>query len=777
MSKPRGSRAQGTARSRREGIRRILPETGFDPRSLLQRPERLHGAVLVAAVAVLGTLLAAWASAREEVVVGEIATRDRLNPVSYEVVDEAATAGKREEARRAAPRIYRPNAAYLDPIRAAIEGLPAATFERQDLSQIDPRLQEAFALDEAALAELQAFGGDEERTAEWRRWTAAFLQSLWAEDPLLSASEYQIFATTLRREVLSADELRPVRLRTAIDLGSGDSQSLELPVRRLAERAGFPRALAPLAAAPVLREPRPTLLFDEERTAAAAAAAAAAVPPSMRRQERGGVIVARGDRTTREQASLLAESREQERRAGHRSAWRWVGFAGLLALPAALFAAWLSILHPAVARNASRMAGLLVLTLGVAAVAVAGGIEFPMAATGLATLCGVSAAIVATVCYHRGFGVAVTLLFATLVAACLGQGIAAAAAIAAPALAASAMLKELRHRACLMRAGAAAGGTAIASFLLLGVLETPGVAGAAAQVIERSLIAGGGAVAAGFLMLGVLPSIERLFGVATGLTLSELRDPRQPLLRMLQQRAPGTYSHSLQIATIAEAAAESIGADGLLVYVGALYHDIGKVNKPDYFIENQTEGPNRHDKLNPKLSLLVIVGHVKDGIALAREHGLPRVLDHFIESHHGTTLVEHFYRAAQSRAEALGEEEPPVAEFEFRYPGPRPRTPEAAILMLADAAESASRSIGDPTASRIESLVRTLARRRLEDGQFDECSLTFRQLRAIEDSIIKSLLSIRHGRISYPSTSGEAEAKPPQAGREEASPLPRIGNA
>ena len=205
--------------------------------------------------------------------------------------------------------------------------------------------------------------------------------------------------------------------------------------------------------------------------------------------------------------------------------------------------------------------------------------------------------------------------------------------------------------------------------------------------------------------MGILPTIERLFGITTGMTLAELRDPKQPLLRQLQQKAPGTYNHSLQVANIAEAAAEAIGADGLLVYVGALYHDVGKMNKPEYFIENQIDGYNKHEKLSPAMSLLVIVGHVKDGIELAREYNLPRPIIHFVESHHGTTLVEYFYHAARTQAAEEPDKET-VEEVRFRYPGPKPHTKEAAILMLSDAVESATRAMKEPNPSRIESLVR-----------------------------------------------------------------------
>ena len=235
----------------------------------------------------------------------------------------------------------------------------------------------------------------------------------------------------------------------------------------------------------------------------------------------------------------------------------------------------------------------------------------------------------------------------------------------------------------------------------------------------------------------------------------------------MQQRAPGTYNHSLNVASLGEAAAEAIGADGLLTYVGALYHDIGKMNKPDYFVENQTPGFNRHDKLSPAMCLLVIVGHVKDGLELAREFNLPRPLHHFIESHHGTTLVEYFYHRGRRQAEAAaglriarGEDEEPEcpSEMEYRYPGPAPRTKEAAILMLCDAVESAARDHGRPDARPHRRAVRAIANKRLMDGQFDECDLTLRELNTIVEAVSKTLASIYHGRIQYPGGNAETPA-------------------
>jgi cyclic-di-AMP phosphodiesterase PgpH len=256
-------------------------------------------------------------------------------------------------------------------------------------------------------------------------------------------------------------------------------------------------------------------------------------------------------------------------------------------------------------------------------------------------------------------------------------------------------------------------------------------------------------IIASLLMTGLLPVVERIFGVQTDLSLLELGDASHPLLRQLAQRAPGTYNHSINVAALAETAADSIGAHGLLTRVGAYFHDIGKMFKPNYFVENQSQGNNRHDSLQPAMSTLVIIAHVKDGADLARQHNLPKPIIDFIEQHHGTTLVEYFFRQATKKSEEspYGEE---VSDLDFRYPGPKPQTVEAAILMLSDAVESASRSLVEPTPGRLQNLVDEIAMKRLLDGQFDECGITLCQLDQVKLSLVKSLTAIYHGRIKYP---------------------------
>jgi putative nucleotidyltransferase with HDIG domain len=281
---------------------------------------------------------------------------------------------------------------------------------------------------------------------------------------------------------------------------------------------------------------------------------------------------------------------------------------------------------------------------------------------------------------------------------------------------------------------------------------------------KNCMYTGAAGIAVGFVVLGILPFIEKSFRITTSMTLLELADASHPLLRRLAVEAPGTYNHSLQVATIAEAAAEAIGVNSLLCRVASYYHDVGKINKADYFIENQQSGENRHLNLSPSVSLLIIIGHVKDGIELAKEYNLPTSIFPFIQQHHGTTLVEYFYHRACNQPQQPNGDAPTISETQYRYPGPKPRSKECAIVMIADAAESATRAMTEPNASRIETLVHDLSMKRLLDGQFDECDLTMRELELIERSLVKSLLSIYHGRIAYPSSTAVSAASAAASG-------------
>ena len=353
------------------------------------------------------------------------------------------------------------------------------------------------------------------------------------------------------------------------------------------------------------------------------------------------------------------------------------------------------------------------------------------------------------IAYHLELALLLGALVSFAFAVCHGYGLSEFVILTAAASSSALMCRQIRSRTKLVNVG-----------MVVAVIVFPTVIGVNSllgqpfgwPMVSSALWYAGGTGIAGLVMTALLPFLERWFDIQTDISLLELSDLNHPLLKELVQRAPGTYNHSINVASMSESAAEAIGANGLLCRVAAYFHDVGKLRKPEYFIENQSDGINKHDDLVPTMSTLVIIAHVKDGADIAKKHRLPgRIID-LIEQHHGTTLVEYFYRRAEKQREEAGEDESSVDEADFRYPGPKPQTPEAAVMMLADSVESASRTLRDPAPARIEGLVQEIAKKKFDDGQFDECNITIKQLYAIEESLIKSLNAMYHARVQYPET-------------------------
>ncbi|MBW2620538.1 MAG: HDIG domain-containing protein, partial [Deltaproteobacteria bacterium] len=254
-----------------------------------------------------------------------------------------------------------------------------------------------------------------------------------------------------------------------------------------------------------------------------------------------------------------------------------------------------------------------------------------------------------------------------------------------------------------------------------------------------------GGVGAGIVTAGIAPLVEIAFGYTTDIKLLELANLDQPILRKLMIEAPGTYHHSVIVGTMVEAAASEIGANPLLAKVCGYYHDIGKIKKPLYFIENQTNGINIHDKLAPSMSSLILIAHVKDGVEIAWKNRLGQVIIDTIRQSHGTSLISYFYeKARQQKGENA------VKIDNFRYPGPKPQTREAGLVMLSDMVEAASRALANPTPSKIRGLVQNLINKAFSDGQLDDCELTLKDLHKIAKSFYKILSGIHHHRIEYP---------------------------
>jgi hypothetical protein len=328
------------------------------------------------------------------------------------------------------------------------------------------------------------------------------------------------------------------------------------------------------------------------------------------------------------------------------------------------------------------------------------------------------------------------------------------------------VVHQVSKRVQLLRAGLYVGGVVVVLAWLSGevhtgpLLESPEM-GELREVGVASLVAFGVGVVTAMVVSGFLPVLEGMFGLTTGISWLELSDLNHKLLRRMQLEAPGTFHHSLVVAALAESAAEAIGANAVRARVCAYFHDIGKLNKPEYFIENQVEMvENPHNSLTPTMSALVIISHVKDGIDIAVKHKLnPRIID-VIQEHHGDSLVYYFYRKAQEQLKVdeekvlkgLGNREdlPQIDQKNFRYPGPRPRTKESGIISLADAVESASRSLRKPTPAKLRALVDDIVQLRMIEGQLNDCPLTMRELARVKDSFAATMRSMLHHRVAYP---------------------------
>ena len=309
------------------------------------------------------------------------------------------------------------------------------------------------------------------------------------------------------------------------------------------------------------------------------------------------------------------------------------------------------------------------------------------------------------------------------------------------------------QRSILLKAGITVGGINILMILSYNLIS----ANPFQMTLLSDLMMGflGGALAS-VLVLGITSIIESLFGYTTDIKLLELANMDHPILKDLILQAPGTYHHSIIVGSLVEAAAKSIAANPLLARVSAYYHDIGKLKKPLYFIENAGGGENKHDHLTPTMSSLILISHVKDGVELAHENRLGERIGHIIQQHHGTSLISYFYQKAKEKENPEMEL---INEKDFRYPGPKPQTKEAGIVMLADSVEAASRALTEPTSSRIKSLVQRITNNIFVDGQLEECELTLKDLQKIQENFNRILTAIFHQRIDYPLSTGSESPK------------------
>lgn len=643
---------------------------------------------------------------------GKPAPRTFRAPRSIQYVDQEATDALKQTAAAAIAPVYVfDQQAQAEARRGIVEFFSAAASARTTYSE-DTTAQAAFLTDQ--------FGS---------RFDTATIEAVVAL-PSASLDTVARNVETLVGGILSArlmeDDLATARTQLAA--------SAELMPLTLQER------LAVISVGNAFIEP--TLVVDEAATERTRQQAMERVAPVVIAVQEGENIVERGDIVTARDIDLVRSLGGLDQGIGTASVIAGIVLMSLLILAAG---AYLAAHEPRVWARLRDLTLLATLLLGM------------MYTTRLVSLLAPEvspyvmpvplAAILATLLV----GARPALVLATLTAVAgllLGySGGAHVVAALLSGLAAIAMVAGLSSRTHLFYAGGVVA-------LVLGVVSF-GASLASGNPVNQSVVSGafglGGGVITAILTLGLLPFFELAFGVTTDITLLEIGSPSHPLLRRLMTEAPGTYSHSVMAANLAETAAEAIGANPLLARAGAYFHDVGKIRRPAFFVENQAGSENPHDSTTPAISARIITAHVRDGVELARQYRLPQEVVDIIRQHHGTSVVTYFFDKAAKRGG-------PLLEADFRYDGERPTSREAALVMIADAAEAAVRTVSNPSEASIAATLDRIVRAKADDNQFDRADVTFADLRTIVSVYSKMLASIYHPRVEYPEPA-EVEAR------------------
>ncbi|MFB5189960.1 HD family phosphohydrolase [Alicyclobacillus fastidiosus] len=486
---------------------------------------------------------------------------------------------------------------------------------------------------------------------------------------------------------------------------------------------------------------KPNMVYQAAATQRAKQQAAATVPDVMIHQ--GDLIVSKYGIIT---ASVLSRLQDVGVYAQHPNFGVAIGFAAFIALSIGLLAAYVERRSPR-----RRLDNLMLSILGLVFVLMSilivltKWVANTAGTTSVAYVLPISlGAMLITVMMDSSLAVVASFYFSFLLGASLSFNYDFVFYGFVASLVGAYSVAKVTSRGTFMRAGFFVSLMNVGAVITLHLLQTNRSEDFHSFSLHIGLAALNGIIAA-ILAMGVLPFFETAFGLLTPIRLLELSNPNNPLLRQVLMEAPGTYHHSLIVGNLAEAAAEIVGADPLLCRVGAYYHDVGKTKRPAFFVENQMTKENPHDKIAPSLSHLIITSHVSDGLEMQKKAGLPKPIQDICATHHGTTILWYFFNKAKEL-----DKNGTVKVDDFRYPGPKPKTRECAILMICDAVEAAVRSMARPTPNRVEGVIRKIIRDRLQDGQLDECDLTLQDLDVMIGAFMKTLKGVYHSRIEYP---------------------------
>lgn len=735
--------------------------------------------------------------------VGDVVPRDIKAPQDMRVVDPIATNAKRQAAReKVLPRYdidtqlskvvhTKLNGAFESIQRTVDKELEKVKAEQLNIraKQKNPSLLSeseayrelyatpAFMTAESAFHKLVG-GAVPKKLSDWLRGER-FANSIREDIAKLLkvaysrqiVSDKRLYATHAAKGITARDirtgnrvsvspSMNPLELRQVDELLKREIQKMSLRI---------PRHVSDLLVSQVLKMVQPTLTFNNRATLESREKVAASVPLVSEVLKQGEMIVREGERLSEGQIIKLKSLQKIYRQSHVVGNFTGTG----LVIFILLVLAWICVQKYDMSfLSSQKNVTLFVILLLSQAVLLKLGIFFSEVLH--ETFRGIplhsfyyvipfcSASLLAAVLQGRSSAVLMAVFSAVLTELILPNHINFSLVALGGGVLAAIRWKEYRRRTSVLIVALILG--LLGAALALGFNVQEGFRAAITQWPEIPIALLGG-LSNVIIVAGAMPLLESVFKLTTDMRLLELADQNHPLLRKMVVSAPGTYHHSLLVGNLAEEASEAIGANPLLTRVGAYFHDIGKMMKPEYFIENQGR-ENRHDRLKPNMSALILVSHVKEGVELARSHQLPKEIIDLIQQHHGTSLIRFFYEKAKK------ENGDDVTEEFFRYPGPRPQTREAGILMLADMVEASSHSLSDHSLGRLSALVDRIVQSAFMEGQLDNCSLTFRDLSNIQDAFMRVLVGIHHHRIHYP---GQEDA--PKKGAANGSPRQKRAKA
>jgi putative nucleotidyltransferase with HDIG domain len=683
---------------------------------------------------------------------GDISSTDIRATQGYLLEDRLPTEKKRAAAEAAAPYVYDFNPRKMDELMERFAQAFSLIAKAKNDSVADSmQLREALAetfgceVSDTEFSSLQRVKSEKILIAEIKRLaTPAYARKIVADT--------RIFAADSNHGILIIDN------ESGAIVGAGDSaisfaglEDARNIVRKIKAHVDGDSRDSENIKELLVKALQPSLVFNRDATEARKREASAAVRPVLYQVKRGEMIVREGERITEEQALKLNKIFEVRR--GINKYFSSLGIFGLILVifyfPYRFSRKNIRKFNPS-SKDLILLAILTVvlfLLMSIAhTVSAALGMLFPHIDTAdyfylfpfavgpmlVRIILNSEVALVYCVACAPMMGMLFNNSLPVVIYALLGGVIGAHG------------VRQCKNRGTIYTAGLKVSVVNLALAIPFQVLTDNMLTMQTVYVIIFALIGG---VANALIVSGTVPVIESLFRYTTDIKLLELSNLNSPILRELMIRAPGTYHHSVMVGNLVEAAAEAINANPLLARVAAYYHDIGKVSKPLYFIENIRDGENKHDKLTPSMSALILISHVKEGVELARDHRLGLPIIDMIRQHHGTALIKYFYQKAQSHEE---QQEQAVDEVDFRYPGPKPQTREAGLVLLADCVEAASKTLTDPTPARIQGMVQKIINNIFIDGQLEECELSLKSLHDIAKSFIQVLSGIYHQRIDYP---------------------------